>query len=90
MKVKKNNERIGNKNDRIYKDSLKNRKLKIIYQEWQFGLITKYYKSLDEHRIAFDDGTEDYINLNSGDSIEIILQKTFWKLLCSYFVLHFV
>ena len=39
-KVKKNNERIGNEIDRIYKDRWKNRKLKIIYQEWQFGLIT--------------------------------------------------
>ena len=30
-------------------------------------------ETFDEHRIAFDDGTEDYINLNSVHEIEIIL-----------------
>ena len=36
---------------------------------------TKYLMKniLDEYRIAFDDGTEDNINLNGVDWIEIIL-----------------
>ena len=57
--MQENNERIDNEIDRIYKHPLKSCKLKILYQKWYVGLITWYNKTLDEYRIAFDDGTED-------------------------------
>lgn len=77
--VQENDERIDNEFDRIYKHPLKNRKLKILYQEWLIGLVTWYNKVLEEYRIAFHDSTEDQINLSSGDGMEIILLLTFLK-----------
>ena len=55
-----------------FTNMLQNRKLKILYQKWHVGLITGCNKTLDEYRIAFDNVTEDYINLNSVDGIEIV------------------
>ena len=45
-KVQENDERIDSEIDRIYKNLLKNRKLKILYQEWHVGLITWCNKTL--------------------------------------------
>ena len=51
----------------------KKRKLKLLYQEWHIGKITWYNKVLDGHREEYNDGTDDYINLNDVDGIEAIL-----------------
>ena len=59
--------------DKVYKHPLKNRKLKVLYQNWHVGTITWYNKVLDEYRIEYEDGTDDYINLDDADGIEIIL-----------------
>ena len=66
-------ERIDEKLDRIYKHPLKNRRVKILYQEWVIGRISWYNKKLDEYRVEFEDGTENYINLDDANGIEMIL-----------------
>ena len=68
-------ERIDEELDRIYKRPLKNRRVKILYQEWAIERISWYNKKLDEYRVEFEDGTEDYINLDDMNGIEMILLK---------------
>ena len=59
--------------DRIYKYPLKNRRVKVLYQEWEIGSISCYNKKLNEYRVEFEDGTEDYIKLDDVNGIEMIL-----------------
>ena len=60
--------------DRVYKHPLKNLKLKVLYQNWHVGTITWYNKVWTSiYRIEYEDGTDDYINLDYVDGIEIIL-----------------
>ena len=42
-------ERIDEELDRIYKHPLKNRRVKILYEEWAIGCISWYNKGLDEY-----------------------------------------
>ena len=66
-------ERIDLENDRIRTHPLKNRKLKILYDKWEIGKITWYNKKFNEYRVKFEDGTDDYINLDDVNGVEIIL-----------------
>ena len=59
--------------DRIYKHPLKNQRVKILYEEWAIGCILWYNKRLDEYRVEFQDGTENYINFDDVNGIEMIL-----------------
>ena len=43
------------------------------YQERVIGRISWYNNNLDEYRVKFEDGTEDYINLDDENGIEMIL-----------------
>ena len=62
-----------NVNDRVKNYPLKNAEVKVLYEEWHFGVITWYNKVLDEYRLEFPDGTGDYIKLDAIDGIECIL-----------------
>ena len=75
--VQENDERIDNEIDRIYKHVIESQTKDFIPEMARWAIITGCNKTLDEYRIAFDDVTEDCINLNSVDGIEIV-----WKLLC--------
>ena len=66
-------ERIGEELDRIYKHPLRNQRVKTLYQEWAIGRISWYSKKLDEYQIEFEDGTEDHINLDDVNEIEMML-----------------
>ena len=65
--------RVHEELDRIYKHPLKNRRIKILYQEWAIGRISWYNKKLDEYQVEFEDGTADYINLDDVNGTEMIL-----------------
>ena len=67
------NERIDLENDRIRTHPLKNRKLKILYDKWEIGKITCYDKKFNEYRVKFEDGTDDHINLDDVNGVEVIL-----------------
>ena len=71
--VKMARKRVDEELDRIYKHPLKNRRIKILYQQWAIGRISWYNKKLDEYRVEFEDGTEDYINLDDVNGAEMIL-----------------
>ena len=46
----------------------KKQKIKVLYQEWHIGKITWYNNVLEEYRLEFNDGTDDYINLNDKET----------------------
>ena len=49
----------------------KNRKLKIMYENWE---ITWYNKEFtNEYRVDFEDGSDDYIKLDDVDEVDIII-----------------
>ena len=56
-------ERIDEELDRIYEHPLKNRRVKILFQEWAIGRISWYNKKVDDYRVKFEDGTEDNTTL---------------------------
>ena len=66
-------ERIDEELDRIYKHPLKNRRVTILYQEWAIRRLSWYNKKLDVYRVQFEDGIEDYINLDDVKGIDMIL-----------------
>ena len=66
-------ERIDEELDRIYKHPLKNRRVTTLYQEWAIRRLPWYNKKLDVYRVQFEDGTEDYINLDDVNGIDMIL-----------------
>ena len=39
----------------------------------EIGKITRYNKKFNEYRVEFEDGTDDYINLDDVNGVEIIL-----------------
>ena len=39
----------------------------------EIGKITWYNKKFNEYRVEFEDGTDDYINLDDVNGVEIIL-----------------
>ena len=45
----------------------------MFFDKWEIGKITWYNKTFNEYRVEFDDGTEDYVNLDDVDGVEIIL-----------------
>ena len=56
------------------------RRVKILFKEWTTGCISWYNKKLDKYRIEFEDGTEDYINLDDVNRIEMILPEKWYYL----------
>ena len=64
-------QRFDDVKDMVYQHPLKNRKLKVLYQEWHIGKITWYNNVLEEYRVEFNDATDDYINLNDVMELEL-------------------
>ena len=51
------------------------RRVKILFKEWTIECISWYNKKLDEYRFEFEDGTEDYVNFDDVNRIEMILPE---------------
>ena len=63
LKLQLNNVRVDNKVEKNCKHLLKNRKLKIFYQEWNVWQISWYNMVLDESITGSDDRAEDKIEI---------------------------
>ena len=66
-------DRIDDAKDRVDNHPLKQREVKVLYEERHIGKMPWYNKVLDEYRLAFPDGTVDFIKLDNIEGIECVL-----------------
>ena len=67
-------QRIDRVEDGVSRHVMVDREVKVLYNEWHTGIITWYNKKLDEFRVFFKDKSEDYLNINDFNGIDVILE----------------
>ena len=69
-----NGERKDEHTDRVYDHIMVKKKVRALYDNgWHTGNIQWYNNKLDEYRVFFPDGTDDYIKLDDADGIEMVV-----------------
>ena len=64
---------VDNENDRDFSHHLVGKQFRVFYENgWFTGTVTWFNKTLDKIRILYEDGTDDYIELDEVDGAEII------------------
>jgi hypothetical protein len=66
-------DRIDDESDRDHDHAMVDRRIRALYADvWYTGVVTWYNTKLNEFHLSFEDGSEDYINIDDVNGTDMM------------------